>query len=552
MDHVNLPSYAGSKDKYLSCHQFLFIVQEIGRVNLWSDAKMMQIIPECLENEALEWYKNTCPHPCSSLGQLKILMISTFSSKISIKHKIQLRNSLVQEEDENVEEFYDRCKAGLTSIHDDKFSDLLHERDLLVTFLHGLKSDLQEIVMKSDANNLEAFLEAAIKVENVHKSLKVETGINELNQNDLDEAFHGFLDDDFEDKPISDLFLFKTNDDHNSKLKCHLCSVTFQTKRIYNFHMQNSHPDTCHKCHICSQIFYHSTKLESHMNLKHMDFAQDLTCQFCSKEYSNKNSLKAHIHMKHTSGKTFQCQVCPKFFTSSSNLKAHVRIVHLMERPYECSECGKSYASEGGLSAHQASIHGKGERLQCDKCDMSFPYKSALTTHILNRHNRGTFICDECGVAHNTKEALRVHKITDHSEDKGKKLPCPYAPDCKEKFRVPFQVRNHVKRVHKKVEGSHVCSLCPKKYHSRQRLESHMNGVHLNKKPYKCPHCEFASAYQGHVKDHIRASHDAVKYPCPYPMCNHQSSYKGNLDKHIKNIHTKNTTENTIETVVQA
>ena len=71
----------------------------------------------------------------------------------------------------------------------------------------------------------------------------------------------------------------------------------------------------------------------------------------------------------------------------------------------------------------------------------------------------------------------------------------------------------------------------------RQRLESHINGVHLNKKPHKCPHCDFASAYQGHVKDHIRASHDAVKYPCPYPACNHQSSYKGNLDKHIKNIH---------------
>ena len=105
---------------------------------------------------------------------------------------------------------------------------------------------------------------------------------------------------------------------------------------------------------------------------------------------------------------------------------------------------------------------------------------------------------------------------------------------------MPFQVRNHVKRVHKKVEGTHICALCPKKYHSKQRLESHMNGVHLNKKPHKCPHCEFASAYQGHVKDHIRASHEAVKYPCPFPMCNHQSSYKGNLDKHIKNIHTKN------------
>ena len=128
----------------------------------------------------------------------------------------------------------------------------------------------------------------------------------------------------------------------------------------------------------------------------------------------------------------------------------------------------------------QASVHGRGERLQCDKCDMSFPYKSGLTTHILNKHNRGTFICDECGAANNTKDALRIHKLKDHSDNKGKTIPCPYA-DCQEKFRVPFQMRSHVKRVHKKIEGTHTCHMCPKKYHSKQRLISHINGVHLNK-----------------------------------------------------------------------
>ena len=45
----------------------------------------------------------------------------------------------------------------------------------------------------------------------------------------------------------------------------------------------------------------------------------------------------------------------------------------------------------------------------------------------------------------------------------------------------PFQMRSHVKRVHKKIEGTHTCHMCPKKYHSKQRLISHINGVHLNK-----------------------------------------------------------------------
>lgn len=71
--------------------------------------------------------------------------------------------------------------------------------------------------------------------------------------------------------------------------------------------------------------------------------------------------------------------------------------------------------------------------------------------HFLNRHNREIIICDQSGAANNTKKALRVHKISDHLEDKGKKLTCSYI-ECKEKFRVPFQVRYHVKRVHKKTE----------------------------------------------------------------------------------------------------
>ena len=159
MENVTLPKYHGYNDKYLSCHQFLFIIEEVGRVNLWSDAKLMQIVSECLQNEALEWL-STCP--CSSFDQLKVSMMSAFAPKISLKDKIELKNSLVQEEEENVENFYKRCKNVFETINDQKHNDLINERELLMAFLHGLKSDIQEIVMKSDARNLEC-LEAAIK-----------------------------------------------------------------------------------------------------------------------------------------------------------------------------------------------------------------------------------------------------------------------------------------------------------------------------------------------------------------------------------------------------
>ena len=535
---MKLPEFKGANDKYLSCQQFLFIVEEMARANLWSDEEILNLVLESCSDLGLVKFRN--------YSELKKHLLKTHRVKNrNLKEKLELKTKFVQDEQENVEQYFGRCSKIQAQICDDQYSELLNQQELILNFVSGLKSDIKEVLINDD-NDLDSILEVAVKVEKVQKSF-LET--EENNEIDLELDFFDDINDIFSDIFKCDQCGFATMtqdllNDHiqsehckSAKFPCQFCSVKCHSKKIFNLHLQNFHPDTCFTCSQCSQIFSSESKLSAHMTIKH--HSNFNTCSYCGKEYTNKNSLKAHIHAKHLSNRKFTCTVCPKEFSSSSNLKTHVRIVHLMERPYECEDCGKAYASEGGLSAHLASIHGKGERLQCDQCDMSFPYKAALRTHILNRHNRGTFICDQCGVANNTKEALRVHKITDHSEDKGKKLPCPY-PECKEKFRVPFQVRNHVKRVHKKIEGTHLCSLCPKKYHSRQRLESHMNGVHLNKKPFKCPHCDFASAYQGHVKDHVRASHEAVKYPCPYPMCSHQSSYKGNLDKHIRNIHTKN------------
>lgn len=539
---MKLPMFRGAKDKYLSCHQFLFIMEEMARANQWNEEKKLENILECLVEDALDY---TCH--CPDLASLKSAICDEQRTKLTLSQKVQLKQSLIQNPEESVQDFYDRCKHAKVQLYDEHYSEILHEPELFLDFVQGLKSDISSVLIKEDFSTLSSFFDAAIKIEAVHNNANDLDFFDDIISNNVvNEDVEGLLQD-FKDIFKCDQcgFSYTTNDlleEHISKehviekIKCPFCPVSCHTKKVFQCHLANLHPKLSHQCHLCEQLFTSSSKLSSHVCMKHQG-QSSLACSFCAKAYSNKNSLKAHIHSKHVSSKSFACQVCNKSFTSSSNLKTHVRIVHLMERPYECEICAKSYASEGGLSAHQASVHGKGERLQCDKCDMSFPYKSALSTHILNRHNRGTFICDQCGSANNTKEALRVHKITDHSEDKGKKLACPYAPECNEKFRVPFQVRNHVKRVHKKVEGNHPCTLCPKRYHSRQRLESHMNGVHFNKKPHKCPHCDFASAYQGHVKDHIRASHEAVKYPCP--LCNHQSSYKGNLDKHIRNIHTK-------------
>ena len=336
----------------------------------------------------------------SLLPTLLINLVKNLTRAMNLKQKLELKQALFQAEmGETVPEFFKRCKSAQNEFCDLFYSEVLNERELLLNFVNGLRPEIQQSLLENEelAETLETTLEAAIKIEASFFKTEIDIISSEeqhrLPENELEEHgclqelsfFEEIINEDKYDPLLSDIFKclqcgfsYTTQellDDHtlsehspeNSKIKCSSCPVTFATKRIFNFHMQQCHPDTCFTCHLCNQILYSSTKYNSHYAKQHEGEVPpplangngnsatfgEFQCRFCSKDYNNKNSLKAHMRTKHLNSRTFSCQVCPKKFTSSSNLKTHTRIVHLMERPYECDECDKSYASEGGLSAHQ-------------------------------------------------------------------------------------------------------------------------------------------------------------------------------------------------------
>ena len=86
--------------------------------------------------------------------------------------KAQLRKSLKQNKNESVKEFCDRCKEAEQLIFDQQIQDVAFERDLLLTFLIGLREELQLKVMQSEGSSLSDFLQAAIKIEN-NEDIKV-------------------------------------------------------------------------------------------------------------------------------------------------------------------------------------------------------------------------------------------------------------------------------------------------------------------------------------------------------------------------------------------
>ena len=97
---------------------------------------------------------------------LKKAMKAKFKKKMSIQMKAQLRKSLKQNQNESVKEFCDRCKEAEQLIFDQQIQDVAFERDLLLTFLIGLREELQLKVMQSEGSSLSDFLQAAIKIEN--------------------------------------------------------------------------------------------------------------------------------------------------------------------------------------------------------------------------------------------------------------------------------------------------------------------------------------------------------------------------------------------------
>ena len=99
---------------------------------------------------------------------MKVAMKSYFRRNLSVPMKAELRKNLKQNQDESVTDFSQRCKHAEKLIWEDmtnKDTEALFERDVLLTFLIGLREDLQLKVMQSDGSNLEDFLKIALQVE---------------------------------------------------------------------------------------------------------------------------------------------------------------------------------------------------------------------------------------------------------------------------------------------------------------------------------------------------------------------------------------------------
>ncbi|XP_035892595.1 zinc finger protein 37 isoform X2 [Anopheles stephensi] len=78
---------------------------------------------------------------------------------------------------------------------------------------------------------------------------------------------------------------------------------------------------------------------------------------------------------------------------------------------------------------------------------------------------------------------------------------------------------------------AHKCDQCPKSFTSRNKLQSHINGVHLRKRDFKCDICNKAFLEKNNLKGHLRIHSGERKYACN--LCPKTFLFAGTLRCHM-------------------
>lgn len=161
------------------------------------------------------------------------------------------------------------------------------------------------------------------------------------------------------------------------------------------------------------------------------------------------------------------------------------------------------------------------EALKCPFCDKAF---IGLVKHIKTKHKDEPDYEEEM---RNAKWRERIMKVSTLGESEEGE-PCP---EC---GKMSKNLKRHME-LHQQNRMQIPCPICGKVV-LKTGMSSHMRTVHSGRRPYKCPHCDYSSAFRGNLNTHIKGMHlHTRQYLCN--VCKAAFKTLGALIGHTKRVH---------------
>ena len=160
------------------------------------------------------------------------------------------------------------------------------------------------------------------------------------------------------------------------------------------------------------------------------------------------------------------------------------------------------------------------EALKCPFCEKAF---IGLVKHIKTKHKDEPDYEEEI---RNAKWRERIMKVSTTGDEDGEACP-----EC---GKLSKNLKRHME-LHQQNRMQIPCPICGKVV-LKTGMSSHMRTVHSGRRPYKCPHCDYASAFRGNLNTHIKGMHlHTRQYLCN--TCKAAFKTLGALIGHTKRVH---------------
>lgn len=332
------------------------------------------------------------------------------------------------------------------------------------------------------------------------------------------------------------------------EVKCHLCSIPFETFFQIHKHFKTSHPDydRCFlmccgrkfkrryelldhlkshesaekfKCSLCTSSFRTPRTLKSHVTAMHRGEPQ--TCTVCQKVCRNEGALKSHMKFHEFDfSRTYECYQCAKKFQNLAHLKLHFSKRHRIEKEVTlvCDVCSKVFSSRAKFRSHvsyhnEQEVIERGEGFKCNQCEKVFGAEKKLKMHINQVHANQTIICEICSRPLKSINSLKSHIQTVH-EDLGDqpRVPCLI---CGNLMKNQRSLEVHLKK-HRASETDNVCKECGHHSASKGALWNHVRLMHRLQRNLPCQYCPKMLKTELDVKEH-EATHTGIDlYQCEF------------------------------------